>query len=314
MALLPFLAAVLGGATVIFLTMAISTLISRSEVQDRLLTYGGDSPLLGPEAESEPGLADRANAYISQRGFADGIALSLVRAGVSITVPEFIMLKIAAASIPFIIAAVFGRLFLAILLAALCSIIPDLWIRRRERRRRRDFVAQLPDTLALLVSGLRAGFSLQQAMKNVSQEAPEPTASAFQRVTKEIQLGVPLIQALEGLSQRIQSDDLEMIVSVFKIHGRVGGNLAQVLDNVAFTIRERVKLKREVQVITSMQRISANVLGALPWAVGGVIFVLNPKYMLEIFSWNIFLCLPIMAFVMGISGYLIIRRMANIEV
>ena len=129
-----------------------------------------------------------------------------------------------------------------------------------------------------------------------------------------MQLGVPMMAALDNLAQRIESDDLEMMVSVFKIHSRVGGNLATVLATTGTTIRERVKLRREVQVITAMQRMSAYILGGLPLIVGVVLFLLNPSYMREMFNWSIWLCLPIFAAIMTVIGFLIIRKMADIKI
>lgn len=314
MALIYFVVALLGAIAVLLLIMAIGKIIGRSDIDDRLQTYATTTTPFDPEDAAKPKLADRANTYISERGFAGSIAASIARAGVKLTVPEYIMLKIAAAAIPFVILALLQRPLLAVLLGAICSIIPDLYLRSRERSRQRKFVQQLPDTLALLVSGLRAGFSLQQAMHNVGREAPEPTASEFKRMTQEVQLGIPLLQAMDGLSRRIKSDDLDMIISVFKIHSRVGGNLAHILETVAFTIRERVKLKREINVLTAMQKMSANVLGAMPPVLALVIFMINPSYMREIFQLNIYLGLPVCGFSLAFVGYLVLRRMADIKV
>jgi tight adherence protein B len=225
------------------------------------------------------------------------------------------MIKIAAALASVaLVQFVAGSLLLGIVVGGLCFFIPDMWLRRKRRKRCGDFILQLPDTIDLIVGGLRAGFSLQHALMNVAKQASEPTATEFNRVGQEMQLGVPLLQALDNLVRRIESDDLEMIVSVFKIQSRVGGNLAVVLETVGTTIRERVKLRREIQVITAMQRMSSYVVAGLPFALGAVMFVINPSYMLEIFHWDIFLCIPIFALVMIVLGFLVIRKLVDIKV
>ena len=208
----------------------------------------------------------------------------------------------------------FGLLLPGLLLGVVCFFVPDLWLRQLRRRRQNAFQLQLPDTIDLIVGGLRAGFSVQHSLANVAKQAPEPTASEFNRVGQEMQLGVPMMAALDSLALRIESEDLAMMVSVFKIHSRVGGNLATVLETTGTTIRERVKLRREVQVITAMQRMSAYILGGLPLILGLALFLLNPSYMREMFNWSIWLCIPIFAAIMTLIGFLIIRKMADIKI
>ena len=318
-------AALLFGLGVLILVLGLSNwLRSGSPLEERLQTYSAqvidpdamraDAPL-GDGDEQPSDLAGRLNAYISGRGFADAVARDIAQAGVKLTVPEFVIVKLTAALAPIVILRfVAGSLLLGIVVGALCFFIPDFWLRRRKRKRCNDFIAQLPETLDLIVGGLRAGFSLQHALLNVAKQAPEPTSTEFTRVGREMQLGVPLLQSLDNLVRRIESDDLEMIVSVFKIQSRVGGNLATILETVATTIRERVKLRRQIQVITAMQRMSSYVVAALPFALGAVMFVINPSYMMEMFHWDIFLCIPIFAVIMMILGFLIIRKLVDIKV
>lgn len=308
--------AVLVGLTVLVIAFAITSLIAgSSEVDDRLFAYAkNNSPFAGLE-ESGPDVSDRVNSYLSGRGFAGGIAANLTRAGVKLTVPEYVLLKLTALLLPFAgVMLVTRHIVPGLVVGVVCTLLPDLWLKIRQRRRSSDFIQQLPDTLALIVSGLRAGFSLQQAIVNVGKEAPEPTSLEFSRVAQEIRLGVPLLDALDSLVRRIKSDDLDMIVSVFKIHSRVGGNLATVLDTVSATIRERVRLRREIQVITSMQRYSSYVLGFLPVGMGLVLMVINPGYIMELFHWNILLCIPVGAALMTIMGFMVIRKIADVKI
>ncbi|WP_026370953.1 type II secretion system F family protein [Kallotenue papyrolyticum] len=315
--LLALVAAILAGSAVLLLVLGLNRLLPGSAVDERLEAYATMSMPLAPagDGEGRPALDERLNSYLSRRGLTGRIAADLARADVRLTVIEFLLIKLLALVVPWALLWVLtGQPLTGLLLGAIGFFLPDAYVRLRRRRRSQEFALQLPDTLALIVSALRAGFSLQQAMLNVSKEAPEPTATEFRRLSQEVQLGVPLITALEGMVRRVDSPDLEMIVSVFKIHARVGGNLAQVLDTVSTTIRERVRLRREVQVITAQQRYSSYVLGVLPLALALILFVLNPDYMLGMFQWNIFLCIPVGAFTMSVIGFLVIRKIVAIKI
>lgn len=310
-------AAVLAGLAVFVAILGLNSMIAAgSEVDDRLDAYATMNTLFGANSdEAQEGISDRVNSYLNERGFTGSIAAALARADVKLTVVEFMLIKVALLLVPFALLWLFtGQPVGGFFVGLVCFFVPDLWLRQREVKRRNDFANQLPDTLALIVSGLRAGFSLQQSLLNVAKEAPEPTATEFTRLGQEVQLGVALHEALDGLVRRIKSPDLDLIVSVFKIHARVGGNLSTVLETVGTTIRERVRLRREVQVITAQQRYASYVLGAMPPILGLIILTLNPEYMLEMFHWNIFLCIPIGAAVMTVIGFLVIRKIVDIKI
>lgn len=309
-------AAVLAGMAVFVAVLGLNMVINAgSEVDDRLEAYASlPTAFGGAVADADP-LPRRVDSYLSQRGLLSSVATSLTRADVKLTVAEYLVIKLLLLLLPLLLLwLVTQQLISGLVVGLVCCFIPDLWLRQRERRRSREFALQLPDTLALIVGGLRAGFSLQQAMLNVSKEAPEPTATEFKRLAQEVQLGIPLLEALDGLVRRLNSPDLEMIVTVFKIHSRVGGNLAMVLETVSTTIRERVRLRREVQVITAQQRYASYVLGALPPVLGLILLAINPDYMLEMFQWSWVLCIPVGAAIMTVIGFLVIRKIVDIRI
>ncbi|MDP9312857.1 MAG: type II secretion system F family protein [Chloroflexota bacterium] len=309
-------AAVLAGLAIFLSILGLNSLITASsEVDDRLDAYATMNTMFNASLDDQARLGERVNSYLNERGFTGSIAAALARADVKLTVLEYMLIKLALLLTPLILLWLFtGQLIGGLFLGAVFFFVPDLWLRQREAKRSADFAQQLPDTLALIVSGLRAGFSLQQSLLNVAKEAPEPTATEFKRLGQEVQLGVALHEALDGLVRRIKSPDLDMIVSVFKIHSRVGGNLSQVLETVSTTIRERVRLRREVQVITAQQRYASYVLGAMPPILGLILLSINPQYMLEMFQWNVFLCIPIGATVMTVLGFLAIRKIVDIKI
>jgi tight adherence protein B len=167
-----------------------------------------------------------------------------------------------------------------------------------------------------MANSLRSGYALLQAMELVSREARPPMSSEFERVVREVGLGLTPEEALANLVKRIQSDDLELMVTAINVQREVGGNLAEVLDTISHTIRERVKLKGEVRVITSQQQYSGYIIGALPIVLALVLFGINPTYMLRLYTethwcgW----CLTGVSLTMIVSGFLIIMKIVRIEV
>src|SRR4030042_5034999 len=141
---------------------------------------------------------------------------------------------------------------------------PTFYLRRQQGRRLIRFDNQLADMLSLLVNGLRAGYSTMQAMEAVSRELPPPISAEFRRVVQEMQLGVSLDTALENLTRRIPSNDLELVVTATNVQREVGGNLAEILDTISHTIRERIRIKGEIRVLTSQVMLSGRFLALMP--------------------------------------------------
>jgi tight adherence protein B len=165
----------------------------------------------------------------------------------------------------------------------------------------------------MLVSGLRAGVGLIQAMDLVRREMPAPASVEFGRVVQENGLGVGLGEALDHLQERVPSDDLAMVVTVIKIQAEVGGNLANVLDGVITTIRERVQIFQEIRSLTAQQRFTGYLLAGLPFAVAAVIMLINPGYLSPLFSMT-WIWMPGLAVVMIVIGFIVIGKIVDIKV
>jgi tight adherence protein B len=150
-------------------------------------------------------------------------------------------------------------------------------------------------------------------MDLVRKEMPPPAGTEFGRVVREIGLGVSLEEALDRLLQRMPGDDLGMVVTVIKIQAEVGGNLADVLEGVIKTIRERVRIAQEIRTLTAQQRITGYILAGLPFLVGGAIMVINPDFMQPLFTPQ-WIWLPGMAVVMVVAGFIVIGRIVDIKV
>ncbi|MFN3491607.1 MAG: type II secretion system F family protein, partial [Anaerolineales bacterium] len=166
------------------------------------------------------------------------------------------------------------------------------------------------------VNGLRAGYSTMQAMEAVSKELPSPINDEFRRVVQEMQIGIPMETALDNLLRRIPSDDLDFVVTAINVQREVGGNLSEILDNISFTIRERIRIKGEVRVLTAQVRTSGTVLSLIPFGLTLVLWFLNPDYLLSVTAGGPACTAIIICVVLGLisSSYFIMMRIADIEV
>jgi len=252
---------------------------------------------------------------LARRGFAASIAIDLARADLSLTVAEYLAICMGLALGGFLSGYLIGRNpAFSVLLGLICAFLPQLIVSRRQSGRLGAFNRQLPDVLERLVGSLRAGYGLSQAVEWVAKQMPNPAGGEFGRVVREMQLGRSLAQALDSMVRRLDSDDLALIVTAIQIHYEVGGSLADILETVAETIRERVRIQREIRVLTAQQRFSGYVLIALPIGLAVFLYIMNPEYEGRLFEPGPTLCIPIGATIMMVIGYLVMRRIVQIEV
>jgi tight adherence protein B len=193
--------------------------------------------------------------------------------------------------------------------------VPLIYVRSQQGRRLNKFNNQLSDMLNLMVNGLRAGYSTMQAMEAVSKELPAPINEEFRRVVQEMQLGIPMDKALDNLLRRIPSEDLDFVITAINVQREVGGPLAEILDTIAFTIRERVRIKGEIRVMTAQVRTSATILSGIPFVLFTIIWLINQEYMMEFFNNPLCGGAAIgLGVVMIATGYAIMMKIADIEV
>jgi tight adherence protein B len=190
-----------------------------------------------------------------------------------------------------------------------------MYVKRQQTQRLQKFDNQLGDMLNLMVNGLRAGFSTMQAMEAVSKELPPPICDEFHRVVQEMQLGVPMERALDNLLRRIPSEDLDLVITAINVQREVGGNLAEILDTISFTIRERVRIKGEIRVLTTQASYSGKMLSFLPLGVMGILYLMNRVYMMEFFVHGIcgYIPLAIAAMLIG-AGSFVMGKLADVDI
>jgi tight adherence protein B len=260
-------------------------------------------------------LTDSLNRALARGGVGANLATQLARANLKFTVGEFLALTVILVIVLGAAAYILRRDFVITVIACLAGFFgPWIYVTLMRGRRLRAFNDQLSDTINLMVNGIRAGYSVMQAMEAVSEEMGPPISEEFGRVVKEVQLGLTLEQSLDNMLRRITSDDLDMMITAIKVQREVGGNLAEVLDAISYTIRERIRIKGEIRALTSYGRGAGNLLTAIPIILSGVIYLISPEFMSQLFSdpcgW-----IMIGTSIAGIVvGYLVIRKIVDIEV
>lgn len=307
--------------------IAVWRFVERADpTEDRLRRYAESLEASGVE-DTDPSRGKRRGLgwmarLLSGFGLGSRLASALMRADVPLTVAEFLLIVLGAALVGlliglFRIGPVLGPpigplagLGLALVLGA----VPLLYLRIKEAGRKRAITEQLPDILTLLVGSLRSGQGLSQAIGMLVDEVPPPAADEFARVHRAMGLGISVQQALWNMAERVGTDDLDLVVTAITVQYEMGGNLAETLETIAETVRDRINLLREVRVMTSQQRYTGYVLALLPLVTGLLIFVVNPEYIGRLFEPGWVRLLPAAAVLMQIVGYLIMRRIVDIEV
>jgi len=259
------------------------------------------------------------DSQLEKSKFGDRIASSLAQADLKLRPAEYVSaMVIASFLLGFFAWAIGGQDIISALIGAvLGSMVPRFYMRRQQNKRLTTFGNQLPDMLNLVVNGLKAGYSTIQALDAVSKELPPPLSVEFERVVKEMQLGIGMEDALNNLHRRIPSDDLDLIITAINVQREVGGNLAEILDTISYTIRERIKIKGEIKVLVSQVIYSGRFLAMLPLILMGLLWFANREYLETFWAPGNALCggmmLGISAVMVG-AGYLAMNKLADIEV
>jgi len=262
------------------------------------------------------GLLRNFGRYMESPRWNLGLEHRMIRAGVPLRGGEFIVLCGGSALLlsVLLLLAGGGKPIVGVLGAVVGLAIPSILVNIKTTKRMKVFNSQLGDALILIANSLRTGYSFMQAADMVAQEMRPPISTEFARVVKEMNLGVTIENALGNLAKRIDSDDLDLVVTAVLIQRQVGGNLSEVLDNIAKTIRERVRIRGEIRTLTAQGRISGIIISLLPLGLGLVIYLLNPEYIQVLFVH------PVGQIMLGVSlagqviGILVIRRIVDIEV
>ena len=317
-----FILLVGGGIILALLIMGFVVTVTseRSMVEERLGRYLVErQEKSGKKAEKTTPVGDWLNVRLERSSWGESIARELARADLKLKPGEYIAVMVIAAIAVGGLAWLSGgkNIIFTMIGVIIGAWIPRFYVNRLKNQRLVAFNNQLADMLNLMVNGLRAGYSTMQAMEAVSREMPAPISDEFRRVVQEMQIGIPMEQALDNLMRRVPSDDLDLIIAAINVQREVGGNLAEVLDTISYTIRERVRIKGEIRVLTSQVVYSGRFLSLLPFLIGIILWLINRSYMMQFFNPEtrvIGITMLVIGGLMIIAGYFVINKIASIEV
>ena len=311
----------LGGGVLLLILLIIGAIVAvsseRSLVEERLGRYlEEDRPEQG-EASGRSRVTDWLNRRVASSSRGDRVARELARADLKFKVAEYYALVFMSAIVTALIAWFIQQHPASLVIGGIIGLfLPRFYVKRQQTVRLNKFNDQLSDMLNLMVNGLRAGYSTMQALEAVSRELPAPISDEFRRVVQEMQIGIAMEKALDNLLRRIPSEDLDFVVTAINVQREVGGNLSEILDTISFTIRERVRIKGEIRVMTAQVRTSATVLSLIPVFLTVALWFVSPEYIGSFFARGP-LCgwLAVVTIVgMIISGYFVMMKIADIEV
>jgi tight adherence protein B len=307
-----------GLAIVLFIVgIVVSSSGERTLVDDRLNKYLEEEQNNEVDKDSKGALTDWVNKRVEKSTFGERMARDLARADLKFKPGEYIALYVIAMIGGGVIAYMAGgRLILSALIGAVIgAFLPGLYVNSQKGKRLVKFNDQLPDMLNLVVNGLRAGYSTMQAMEAVSKELPAPICDEFKRVVQEMQLGIPMEKALDNLLRRIPSEDLDFVVTAINVQREVGGNLAEIMDVISYTIRERVRIKGEIRALTAQAIYSGRALAIMPIGLLCILYFLNRTYVMEFFKNGFCGWIPlVVAGILIVFGYFVMTRIGNVEV
>jgi tight adherence protein B len=204
--------------------------------------------------------------------------------------------------------------FAALAFMVLGAFLPGFWVKQYRRRRIRRFNAQLMDALQAMANAFQAGRTFPQAVEQVAEESPAPLSQEFGLLVKELKLGVPMEEALVKMSRRVGSDDLDLVVTSANVARQLGGNMAEIFETIASTIRERFRLEGKIDALTAQGRIQGWIVGAMPLALGVVLWLIRPDLIEPLVShWIGYVLIAVIA-AMELLGMLVIRRIVNVDV
>ena len=300
-------------------------------VDERMEQFVGgyDLEIFEPEEvesqRSSPDVADRLDKVLSSRDFFEPIRKRIAMADLKLRVSEYMALQIIVALVLAAVAFFLGAHPVVVVVLFIVGLrVPKIYVNFMANRRLNKFEGQLGDTLNLWVNAIRSGYSVLQGMEAIATELPPPVSQEFERVVQEVRLGLGLEQALDHMLRRMPSEDLDLIVTAVNIQREVGGNLAEILDIISHTIRERVRIKGEIRTLTAQGRLTGWVVSLLPIGLALALYSINPQYGGQLFikeapwAWpNVLPCgwlVVGLGALMMLMGILAVRKIVDIEV
>ena len=285
-------------------------------INKRLHTYFGAERNEQQHAETawREIIADMGS-YFKGSSLAPSLEIKLLKAGILLRGSELMVVMLGIAVTMAVLSyLVSGKLALAILMFPVTFFGTLIFLQIKIDKRLKKFDSQLGDALVLIANSMRVGHSFWQALDMIANEMPAPISTEFGRVLREIGVGVTTEDSLRNLLKRIDSSDLDLVITAVLIQRQLGGNLAEVLDKIAETIRSRAEIRGEVKTLTAQGKISGIIVGILPFAIAGFLFVINPGYMMILFDHPMGKMMLAIAIFGQVLAMIIVQKIVNIKV
>lgn len=292
------------------------------QIEKRLHSYTRTGEKVeAPKERVKPGkehgitFLEGVKSQLEKKGWAQQLELELQKADIPMKGSEMAIAMIGSLAGGILLFWIIVPNILGPLIGGLLGYLtPTMFVRIKQKQRLARFNMQINDCLTMISNSLKAGYSFFQAIDLVSREMPEPISKEFGRVLKEMNLGASTEEALEDMVTRVGSNDLDMVVQAVLIQRQVGGNLAEVLDKIAFTIRERIRIKAEIKTITAQGRMSGIIIALMPVALAMILATLNPEYFSLLWTTIIGKVMIAFAVMLEIIGVVVIRKIVNIRI
>jgi tight adherence protein B len=320
-------ACVMGAVVLGFIGFFQTTANPRKDLDRRLgsvLASGGGSYEVTVEeftgrTQQRLGRVPFISTFLQDQPWTTNLAEDLEKADIKLTASEYVAIRALVALLAVLaVTMVLGTGILALILMAVGAFVgfklPALWVRRAQDRRTAKLNDQLIEMLSMTSNSLKAGFGLMQSFDLASRQLEHPIATELRRLMYDVNIGTTTEAALQAMSKRSNSQDFDIVITAILVQQATGGNLAEILDNVAHTMRERVRIRGEIKTLTSQQRLTGFIIGGLPFAMAALFSVISPGYMQPLFTTPIGWAMLAAGGVLELIGVLLIKKILSIEV
>jgi tight adherence protein B len=328
----PEIAALIAGSGILMMTFAVFQMATQALLDNRLRLFVrrgaiSQQPVVSVRRAKKLSRVlwvEDINRRLRQANYSKQLQMRLVRAGVDMQASRFLVIQMIGMAIGFILVWYFAEtvpdlrgflaLFIALMVLPVAWFVPLFTLGFLEGSRLKKLENQLAPTIDSMAGALQAGSSLPQAMEMASREMAAPIGEELAIAVREMAVGVPMQEAFAHMLDRARSLDLDMLVTAITIQHRIGGNLGQILRTISHTIRERLRIRGEINILTAQQRMSAYIVSALPILIIGALFVLAPAYIAKLFEPGIARMLLIMGSFGMVAGFYALMKIADIDV
>ena len=323
----PLLIVIAATVTLAVFTFVVGLRASRRTAMEERLESFKSERQAGPVADGEgPVLRSKRSysglpifsAFLGQLRGSEQVAISLERAGVPLRVGEYYLIRYAMAIVLMLTPFVFSRgVFSFIFAAGLCVLgyaLPAMWVGSKRASRAKKMNGQLVEMLGMVANSLKSGYGLMQSFEFSAKQLDPPLSTELKRMLRDANLGMAAEDALQAMGERIDSADLDMVLTAINIQRAVGGNLSEILESVAFTMRERERIRGEITTLTSQQRMTGIIIGGLPVGMGALFLLINPDYMGLLFTTTAGRGMLVAAVALELIGATSMKKILAIEI